>query len=275
MCSIKFIHVQKIILWTSISVIMIFISVSTPTSARNVIKSVKLSLNKQDKRENTLKEFDEDVALCRREMRKYCATVQQMMKESQIDKVKKQEARKHLYRAHCQWESIRTTYQNNPPQEYAEDNKFKGRLADIANAMKDMKKNLMTGQAKKSFQACAFACGLFVKMHEENGLSYALDHIYHLRKVAKAVIAAGKIGGTEAVKGFLPKLLFLRNQVILAPCPFPEDSARCNEFYRAVGELSSMLDDLASSIIKKNDGETVNILNNLLNAVSKPYGLAL
>jgi hypothetical protein len=62
------------------------------------------------------------------------------------------------------------------------DTQFKARLQDVANAAEDMEKALAAGQSRRSMHACEFGCGLFVTMHEENGLNYALDKLFHVRE---------------------------------------------------------------------------------------------
>ena len=112
-------------------------------------------------------------------------------------------------------------------------------------------------------------------MHEENGLIYALDKLYHLRKEIKTIMVGGKVNGPAAVRNFLPKILFLRDQALLAPCPSPENRQRCMEYRQAVRKLSSSLDDLAISVINKQGPETAAVLSGLLEVINQTYGFAL
>ncbi len=233
------------------------------------------SIEKSQERRPLLKEFDLDVTQCRQDMRKSCAIVQQMMKGQKSGEDAKNEALGHLKEAGAKWEIIKEKYQENPPKEYANDSNFKTRLAEIAESMNEMEGHLKADRAKKSFQSCSFACGLFVKLHEENGLIYALDRLFHLRKEINTVIAAGKIAGPEAVKKFIPKLLFLRDQARDIPYPYPEDKSRLKEYAEAISTLSTMVDKLAEAVGKGEKKEIFDILGRLLDSVNKPYGLAL
>ena len=223
-----------------------------------------------------LADFDSDVARCRREMRKYCAIVQQILEKTEgASRQRASLALKHLQGAQQQWSIIITKYRNNPPAEYATHPRFPARLSEIDHAMEDMKRQLKAGRAKQSFSACARACGFFVRMHEENGLIYALDRIFHLRKIAKTAIAAGKNKGPLTVSKFLPDLLYHRNRIVLASCPWPDDTERCEDYRASVNTLSSMLNDLAAGVVNRNLSEIDRILKELLKTISNTYGKAL
>ncbi len=225
---------------------------------------------------SSLGQFDSDVAECRRQMRRYCAIAQQMMEKPDENKGQQQaDALEYLRDAKKQWAVIQAKYQDNRPPEYVNDAKFKVRLADIANAMQEMENHLEAGRAKQSFISCGFGCGLFVQMHEENGLIYALDRIFHLRKAAKTAITAGKNKGIGGVSVILPDLLYYRNQIILAPCPWPDDVEKCKLYQDAVKKLSSSLDGLALSVQKGEKSTMMDILKGLLGTVNEAYGAAL
>ena len=182
---------------------------------------------------------------------------------------------KHLKEAQSQWAAIRAKYQNNPPMEYARDGRFNVRLTEIAEAMEDMVAHLEAGRAKRSFQACGFGCGLFVSLHEENGLTYALDKLFHLRKSLKTAVAVNKSVGLDGLKSVLPDLMIQRNRALMAPCPCPDDAQRCQEYQAALKVVSSRLDDLAVAV-NRDDAETATrILDGLLDSCNNAYGLAL
>ena len=63
-----------------------------------------------------------------------------------------------------------------------------------------MEKALAAGDARRSLQSCSFGCGLFVAMHEQNGLNYALDKLYHLRADIKTTEAVMKTQGLAGVR---------------------------------------------------------------------------
>jgi len=222
-----------------------------------------------------LKEFDSDVTRCRREMRVYCAIAQELMAAKELVPEKQEEAMKHLKEAQSQWAAIRAKYQGNSPMEYARDGRFKVRLVEITEAMDDMAAHLEAGRAKRSFQACGFGCGLFVSLHEENGLTYALDKLFHLRKSLKTAVAVNKSVGLDGLKSVLPDLMIQRNRALMAPCPCPDDAQRCQEYQAALKVVSSRLDDLAVAV-NRNDAETATrILDGVLESCNKAYGLAL
>jgi hypothetical protein len=138
-----------------------------------------------------------------------------------------------------------------------------------------MHDHLAAGRFAKSFQACGHACGLFVNMHEENNLAYAMDRLFQLRRTAKTVVAAGKIGGSAAMRELVPELLHQRNRVLLAPCPCPGDSERCRSYRDSVKTMSALLDDLAVGVGNDNSEQTKRCLAGLLSAINKAYGLAI
>lgn len=223
----------------------------------------------------SLKTFDEDVAESRRQMRSYCAIAQELMTTKTPDPAKKEEAVKYLKESQRLWIGVRQKYENNPPAEYGRDAKFKVRLAEISDAMDDMLTHLEANRAKRSFQACGFACGLFVSMHEENDLVYALDQLFHVRKVIKTASTVNKNVGLAGVVKILPDLLQKRDQVFIAPCPWPDDAKKCQEYVAALKDLSSALDNLAIAATKRDNEEATKILNGLLELCNQAYGLAL
>jgi hypothetical protein len=223
----------------------------------------------------SLKTFDEDVAQSRRQMRAYCAIAQELMTAKVSDPVKQEVAIKYLKEAQTLWGAVRQKYQDNPPMEYSRDTKFKVRLAEISDAMDDMLAHLEAGRAKRSFQTCGFACGLFVSMHEENGLDYALDRLFHLRKTIKTAVELSETAGLSGIAKMVPDLLQKRDNVFLAPCPWPDDAKRCQEYLTALKSLSANLDDFAIAVNKDDNEKALKILNDLLVLCNTAYGSAL
>ncbi len=219
--------------------------------------------------------FDEDVAVCRRAVREYCAIAQKMAPSPTVDKAQQAEGLRLLADARGQWTHIQARYAANPPAEYAADKGFKARLRDFGNALEDMEKALAAGDARRSFLACGFGCGLFVHMHEQNGLNYALDKLFHLRADIKTTAAVMKTRGLDGVLDRLPGLLQKRDAVLLAPPPFPSDNERAAPYLAAVEELSRAMDRLALAVAARDKEQVENILANGLMLVNKPYGIAL
>ena len=223
----------------------------------------------------SLAAFDEDVAVCRRVVREYCAIVQKMAAVQTLDKDQQAEGLRLLADARRQWTEIQSKYAANPPAEYAKDKTFNARLRDFANALEDMERALAAGHARRSFQACGFGCGLFVSMHEQNGLNYALDKLYHLRADIKTTEAVMKTQGLAGVRQRMVSLLQKRDAVLLAPPPFPPENEKATAYAAAVDELSRALDRLALAVAAGDTKQAEEILANGLTLVNKPYGIAL
>jgi len=223
----------------------------------------------------SLAAFDDEVGAFRRVVRQYCAIVQDMAKEKDLDAAKQAQGLTLLANARKQWAGIQKTYAGNPPAEYAADAQFKARLQDMSNALEDMEKALAAGQPRRSMLACGYGCGLFVTMHEENGLIYALDRLFHLRKTIKTAGSVFKVRGLDGVRPLLPALARQRDEVFLAPLPWPAGDGRNAEYAAAVRELSAELDDLAAAVISGDAAKAGDLLNGMTTLVNKPYGLAL
>jgi len=223
----------------------------------------------------TLARFDEDVAQCRRVVRDYCAIVQQMMQESKLDAQKQEKGLALLRDARAQWVQIQEQYKSNPPREYAADAQFKVRLQDFANALEDMEKALAAGQPRRSFLACGFGCGLFVSMHEENGLPYALDALFHLRKTAKTTQALMKTRGLDGVRPMIPVLMQKFVIAQKSPAPWPESDERMKPYREAMSDFSKDLDELSAALAEEDAKKVSALLSQLTDMINRPYTLAL
>lgn len=220
-----------------------------------------------------LSQFDADVLECRRHMRQYCAASLQLAIHE--DAKLAAEATSQLAQAMKQWEQVRSRYATAPPAEYARDARFADRLAEVADAFTTMQDHLAAKRYGKSAQACGHACGLFVAMHEENGLTYASDRLFHLRRIAKTIVASGKAGGADAVKKLLPELLNQRNRAVSASCPAGGDTQRCAEYKAALHSLSQLVDELALATANDDHDLMHQCLGKLLPAINKAYDLGL
>lgn len=219
--------------------------------------------------------FDGDVAVFRRVVREYCAIAQKMAPQPTADKDQQAEGLRLLADAQRQWGDIQSKYAANPPAEYAKDKAFKARLRDVANALQDMDAALAAGDARRSFMACGFACGLFVQMHEQNGLNYALDKLFHLRADLKTTDTAMKTRGLDGVRPRMAAMLQKRDAVLLAPPPFAPENPKAADYAAAVDELSRAMDRLALAVAAGDARQAEEILSNGLMLVNKPYGIAL
>lgn len=223
----------------------------------------------------SLAAFDEDVAVCRRVVRQYCVIVQQMALSPTVDKTQQAEGLELLAEARKQWKEIQSKYASNPPTEYVADKAFSKRLRDFDNALDDMERALAVSDVRRSFLACSFGCGLFVTMHEQNGLNYALDRLYHLRKDIKTTAAVMKTRGLEAVRARVPGLLQKRDAVLQAPPPFPLESKKAAAYLAAIDDLSRTMDQLALAVAAGDTKQIEKILEDGLMLANKPYGIAL
>lgn len=223
----------------------------------------------------SLTKFDEDVAVCRRLIRHYCAIVQEMAKGTSIDSEKKQKALDSLKEGAAKWAEIQKKYTNNPPLEYSTDPQFKARLQDMSNAVDDMLRALTAGEPRRSLLACGFGCGLCVTMHEENGLVYGLDRLFHLRKTAKTAESMLKSGHWEETRALIPQILKQRDQVFLAPVPWPQSDNRNSQYLESLKELSQACDDLALAATRNDREKARQLLDSMVSVINKPYGLAL
>lgn len=219
--------------------------------------------------------FDEDVAVFRRVVREYCAIAQKMAPMTTVDAAQQAEGLRLLAEARKQWAQIQARHAANPPAEYANDKAFKARLRDVGNALEDMDAALAAGDARRSFMACGFACGLFVQMHEQNGLNTAIDKLFHLRTDLKATETVMKTRGLDGVRPRMAAMLQKRDAVLLAPPPFAPEHPKAAAYSAAVDELSRALDRLALAVAAGNAEQAQEILANGLNLVNKPYGIAL
>lgn len=223
----------------------------------------------------SLNDFDNDVAICRRIVRQYCAIMQQMMSSAKLDQTQQSDGLKFLAEAIKKWTDIQSKYASNPPQEYARDKLFDARLRDFGNALEDMQRSLSNGDVRRSFLACSFGCMLLVKMHENNGLNYALDKLFHLRADMKITQSVMSTQGLEGMRARLPGLLRKRDAVFFAPPPFLPDNEKYNTYFASLEELSREMDRLALAVVEQNTKEVEKILANGLILVNKSYGIAL
>ncbi len=229
----------------------------------------------QTRTSSSLKQFDNQAAQCRRVVRKYCAVVREMMKEKEIDPLKQEKGLALLKDARKQWAAVAERWSADPPAEYASDKSFKARLQDFANALEDMEKALEAGDVRRSFMACSFGCGLFVAMHEQNALFYALDALYHLRKSVKTGGVVSQSRGLERLRPLMFDIMQKRDRVLTAPAPWQKGDNRLAPYYEAVRQLSRNLDEWALAV-GANDSEAARAAHKkLLEEINTAYGLAL
>jgi hypothetical protein len=224
---------------------------------------------------STLAMFDEDVAQCRRVVREYCAIVRDMMKEKELDPVKQERGIALVQQARQRWIGVISKWGENPPAEYASDPVFRARLRDFANALEDMEGSLSSGDTRRSFMACGFGCGLFVAMHEQNGISYALDALFHLRKSVNTAGTIVKAQNLEKVRPLLIDVMRMRDRVLTAPAPWPRGDERLIPYYEAVRQLSRKLDEWVLAVDANDLQASLAAHSELFVQINKAYGLVL
>ena len=105
------------------------------------------------------------------------------------------------------WKSLQETYQDNPPQAYANDPAWKGYFAEAADNFALMRAKASEANYKRAAQFCGLNCALFVKIHQVNGVETLTDRMFPLRQammLAKAMTAAGnKMGAVRLLKRHL------------------------------------------------------------------------
>ena len=230
----------------------------------------------QDRGRPSLAQFDEAVAQGRRVMRQYCALTQEAIGAREEDTTQQRaDALKALRETRTRWDAIQTQYAARPPAEYAHDRDFAGRLQDIADAMEDMERALVVREPRRSFRSCGYACGLFVAMHEDNGLEYPLDKLFHLRKELKSAQTLLAAKGAHAVRGRIGSLLAKRDAVLASPAHFASGGPGVTEYQQAVRDLSRALDELALAAAREDTSGVEKGLVQCSQLANKAYGLAL
>lgn len=219
-----------------------------------------------------LSDFDEAVRGSRVEMRKYCAIVQQLMKES--DEAKKNEALAHLTKSINLWSDV-NKFSNNVPEEYSGDKNFSQKLNQLYNKLEEMKNKLVENNFKESFNACGAACGLFVKLHEENNLDYALDKLFHLRKAVKKMQGDLTANDESLFENDIKSILQKRNDVIAVDMKLNPGLADNEEYRKYIMEISDSIDEIAFNYFNKKDIQLEEKLNDLFATINKAYTLAL
>lgn len=216
--------------------------------------------------------FDNAIRSSRVEMRKYCALVQQLMKEN--DDTKKNEAVTHITNSINLWNDV-NKFTENVPTEYSNGNQFGEKLAQVNSKLNEMKRKLIENNFKESFEACGAACGLFVKLHEENNLDYALDKLFNLRKDVKKLQNDYTEGNQEVIANDIESLLQKRNEVIAVDMKLNSGLADNEKYRNNIMEISSMIDELSFSYFNKKEIQLNNKLVDLLTVINKAYSLAL
>ena len=219
-----------------------------------------------------LTDFDEAVRSSRVEMRKYCALVQQLMKEN--DAAKKNIAVTHISNSIDLWKEVEK-FGDNIPEEYAGDKNFPQELIQLSVKLDEMKSKLVEDQFKESFEACGAACGLFVKLHEENNLHYALDKLFHLRKAVKKMQGDLTANDESLIENDIKSILQKRNDVVAVDMKLNPGLADNEEYRKYIMEVSDLTDEIAFNYFNKKVIQLEEKLNDLFATINKAYSLAL
>ncbi len=221
---------------------------------------------------STLMEFDNAVRNSRVEMRKYCALVSQLMKEN--DEAKKNEAITHISNSMERWIEVSRFY-SNVPAEYSGDDKFAEKLNQLYSKLEEMKNKLLDNQFKDSFDACAAACGLFVKLHEENNLDYAVDKLFNLRKAVKKLQNDLINNNASVIEIGIKSILQKRNDVVAVDTKLNPGLSDNEEYQNYIMEVSALTDEIAFNYFNKKEIQLEQKLNDLFTTINKAYSLAL
>ncbi len=211
---------------------------------------------------SALKDFDAQVLPARRYMRSYCGQIRQVMKTN--DEITAQKALQEIQQAGRLWQKLQKQFAKNPPPEYAADAQFDKRLKTMQILFDAMADNVQRKNYPMAFNNCAFACGLFVKMHEENGLVYVSDRLFHLRKALKSAQALHAAG--HSLTEVIVEIQRLRDRVYLAPLP-PDRSA----ITTALDDLSRKINYLAQQVSNNNRTVVDQSLTELVKQINDLY----
>jgi hypothetical protein len=145
----------------------------------------------------------------------------------------------------------------------------------METAILQMRKQAEEKQYGIALKSCADACGQFVKMHEDNGLSYATDQLYHLRKTAKSL--SGKVDSVsiDSMAILIKSILDLRNKITTAACPYPIDKEKCTCYSARIDKLSKQIDAIALAITVRNAKDIKGTILELPSILNEAYGAAL
>lgn len=226
----------------------------------------------------TLADFDQAVLTARQHMRQFCSLIQEVIRQEERTTVQK--ALKEITAAADQWQTVQEAFATTPPAEYAGDPQFAAGLKTIALLLDEMRSDVEAGKYKISFFNCAFTCGLFVKMHEENGLVYAADRLFHLRKSVKTAAAAANNNnnnddGVDGVSNLLQVMQQQRDRVLAAPCPVADDAEKCKQYQAEVKTIAGLIDELTLNLANEHPQAAKEIMPRLLSTINRAYGLAL
>lgn len=219
-----------------------------------------------------LQNFDNAVRQSRVEMRQYCALVQELQKHN--DSQQKTAAVEYINKSIKYWQKV-NAFSKNPPVEYGNDTRFAERLAQISTKLEIMKNKLMADQFQESFDACAEACQLFVTMHEENGLDYALDKLFHLRKAVKKLQKDLTQNDLSVIKKDIHAIQQKRNEVFLTDLYLTPGLAENREYLSCLTQISTAIDELAFDFSNRSDPELQKKVVSLLTILNKAYALAI
>jgi len=209
-----------------------------------------------------LQDFDSQVLAARQQMRSYCGLIQSVMKTN--DEASAQKALKDVQQASLLWEKLQKQFAKNPPSEYASDAQFAGRLKTLQILFDAMADNVQVKNYPLAFHNCAYACGLFVKMHEENGLVYVSDRLFHLRKTLKSAQALHSAG--HSLTEMISEIQQLRDRIYLAPLPENNQTFRL-----ALDQFSRNIDQLGQILLTNDKASLDQILNELVKQVNDLY----
>lgn len=216
--------------------------------------------------------FDNAVRSSRVEMRQYCALVQQLMKEN--DEAKKNEAVTHITNSINLWNDV-SKFTENIPAEYSGDKNYSEKLNQLNSKLDEMKSKLVENEFKESFNACAAACGLFVKLHEDNNLNYALDKLFHLRKAVKKLQKDITANDKPVIENDIKSIQQKRNDVVAVKLKLSLGLSNNDNYKNNILEISSMIDKITFKYINNEEIQLEEKLVDLLTVINKAYSLAL
>lgn len=163
------------------------------------------------------------------------------------------------------WSSLKGSFQDNPPQIYANDPAWKGYFTEAADNFSLMKSRASEGNYKRAVQFCGLNCALFVKIHQVNGVETVTDRLFSLRQAimtAKAMVSAGNnSGAVSLLKKHIPSFDKM-------PLASGEEKEKVNQ---DIASLKKGYKALTSTVAKQNKDVSMKEYNGYLKTFNQIY----
>jgi hypothetical protein len=226
----------------------------------------------------TLQKFDSDVLKTQIELQKSCLVTQKILEGKMSAKkvgTATKYSNKHLALALKNWITVKENYKKAIPEQYRNDSLFIQRIKLIESSISQMQKQSAQNDYGASVKTCGGIDDLLVKMHEDNGLNYAIDKLYHLQKAAKVLLVKSNLVSIDSLSILIRPVLDARNSVISSSCPYATDTYKCDCYSAQLDTLSNSIDALAQAVTIRNEMKIKASIQELPLVLEKAYSAAL